>query len=149
MLSRLFSTSCGTEDLKGRESMPPPLEHSWVLVGQRRGRIWFARRIREQTGEPTRVAFDGPWVLQREERRGDVLGFYHTHPGMAACPSRRDIRTMRAWCSAFGKPLLCLIAGADGVRGFVYEDDESAGVKLEIVTTFPRGVIVGVDVDGR
>jgi proteasome lid subunit RPN8/RPN11 len=124
------------------------LEQSWILVGQRRDRVWLTRRIREQTGEPTRVAFDGPWVLEREERRGDVLGFYHTHPGMPACPSRRDDRTMRAWCGAFGKPLLCLIAGADGIRGFVYEDDESARVELAIVASFSRGVVVGVEADG-
>jgi proteasome lid subunit RPN8/RPN11 len=92
------------------------------------------------------VRFDGRWVLEREERRGDVLGFLHTHPDGHAYPSTRDVRTMRAWCSAFGKPLLCLIASAEGVRGFRFDDDESKGVELATVEIFPRGVVIGVDV---
>ena len=62
-------------------------------------------------------------MLAREEQRRDVIGFYHTHPGLPACPSRRDVRTMHAWCSAFGKPLLCVMAGVDGARGYRFEDE--------------------------
>jgi hypothetical protein len=87
--------------------------------------------------------------LHREERRGDVLGFYHTHPGMAASPSRRDVRTMRAWCSAFGKPLLCVIAGADGVRGFLFAEESATCVEMKMVANFPRGILVGVEADGE
>jgi proteasome lid subunit RPN8/RPN11 len=94
------------------------------------------------------VQFDGPWVLEREERRHDVIGFLHTHPDGPPSPSRRDVRTMRAWCSAFGKPLLCLIASPNGVRGYRFDDDESEGVGLALVETFPRGVLIGVDADG-
>jgi proteasome lid subunit RPN8/RPN11 len=125
------------------------VEHCWVLVGRRRGRIWFARRVRHQAGAQVVVHFDGPWVLAREERRRDVVGFYHTHPGMPARPSRRDVRTMRAWCSAFGKPLLCVIAGADGVRGYRFADHRSEGAELPLVEVFPRGVVIGVEDDGR
>jgi proteasome lid subunit RPN8/RPN11 len=95
------------------------------------------------------VRFDGDRVLRREERRGDVAGFLHTHPGMAAVPSVRDLRTMRAWCSCFGKPLLCVIAGGDGVRGYRFDDDTSDGVELDLVQLFPGGVIVGVEAHGR
>jgi proteasome lid subunit RPN8/RPN11 len=94
------------------------------------------------------VEFDGPWVLAREERRHDVLGFYHTHPGMPARPSQRDVNTLRAWCSAFGKPLLCVIDGADGVRGFRFDDDASAGTELPLVALFARGVVIGVEGNG-
>ena len=38
---------------------------------------------------------------------------------------------MRAWCSAFGKPLLCLIASPKSVRGYRFDDDESEGVVNE------------------
>jgi proteasome lid subunit RPN8/RPN11 len=100
-------------------------------------------------GERTRVAFDGGWVLAREERRHDVLGFFHTHPDGPTGPSRRDVRTMRAWCSAFGKPLLCLIGSPEGVRGFRFEDGEANGNELAAVEVFPRGVVIGVDDDGR
>jgi proteasome lid subunit RPN8/RPN11 len=94
------------------------------------------------------VRFDGDRVLRREERRHDVVGFFHTHPGMVAVPSVRDLRTMRAWCSCFGKPLLCVIAGRDGVRGYRFDDDTSDGVELDAVELFPGGVIVGVENDG-
>lgn len=93
------------------------------------------------------MQFDGDWVLKREEKHGDVVGFLHTHPDGPASPSERDVRTMRAWCGAFGKPLLCLIASPGGVRGYRF-DGESAGEGLELVELFPRGVVIGVDADG-
>ncbi|HZT83280.1 MAG TPA: hypothetical protein VFA26_23825 [Gemmataceae bacterium] len=54
---------------------------------------------------------------------------------------------MRAWVSALGKPLLCVIACPDGATGFVFVDDESpwAEVALELM---PGGVVVGVQTDG-
>jgi len=48
---------------------------------------------------------------------GDVVGFLHTHPAGPASPSGPDVRTMRAWRRALGKPLLCLIAGPQSRRG--------------------------------
>jgi proteasome lid subunit RPN8/RPN11 len=77
-------------------------EQCWTLVGGRRGGVWFARAVRRVSGRRTEVAFDAAWALAREERRGDVVGFLHTHPTASILPSRRDVRTMRAWCSAFG-----------------------------------------------
>jgi proteasome lid subunit RPN8/RPN11 len=126
-----------------RASTRIAVEQCWTLVGERQGRIWCARKLRRQSGQPTQVEFDGPWVLRREERHGDVVGFYHTHPGMPALLSNRDVRTMRAWCSAFGKPLLCLIDGMEGVRGYLVADDESAGKEIA-VAVFRRGIIVAV-----
>jgi hypothetical protein len=55
---------------------------------------------------------------------------------------------MRAWCLAFGKPLLCLIEGPAGLRGYRFDDNASAGEPLAIVEPFPRGVVIGVDADG-
>jgi proteasome lid subunit RPN8/RPN11 len=88
-------------------------------------------------------------VLEREERRGDVVGFLHTHPGMSAHPSRRDIGTTRAWTSALGMPLLCVIDGEDGLLGWRFDDDGPEGVRLLAVEAFPRGIIIGVDHHGR
>jgi proteasome lid subunit RPN8/RPN11 len=87
-------------------------------------------------------------VLRREEQRQDVAGFYHTHPDGPAVPSRRDVRTMRAWCSSFGKPLLCVIASPAGVRGYRFA---GAGPyqELAVVEVFPRGVVIGVEADGE
>jgi proteasome lid subunit RPN8/RPN11 len=129
-----------------RASAPPTtVEQCWTLLGRRRGRVWLGRCVQPQTGEVTRVHFDGLWVLGREERRRDVIGFLHTHPDGPPQPSTRDVRTMRAWCSAFGKPLLCLIRSPRGLAGYLFQDDESPGEPLSQVEIFPRGVVVAVE----
>jgi proteasome lid subunit RPN8/RPN11 len=127
---------------------PAVAERCWTLVGQHRGRIWCARRVYARTGEPERVSFDGARVLRREERQGDVVGFLHTHPRGPVGPSRRDVRTMRAWCSAFGKPLLCLIDGPVGLRGFRFSGADD-GCELLAVERFRGGLFIGVESDGR
>ena len=124
--------------------VPQNCEECWPLVGERRGRLWFARKLRRTVGEPARVEFDGPAILAREERRGDIVGFLHTHPGFPAEPSRRDIATMQAWVSAFGKPLLCLINGTDGLAGYLFASDDSHGERMEQVESFARGHIVAL-----
>ena len=120
-------------------------EQCWTLVGYRRGGVWLARAVKRVSGGPTEVAFDAAWALAREERYGDVVGFLHTHPTPSVLPSRRDVRTMRAWCSAFGKPLVCLIARGERVAGVRFDDDESEGVPLETAEVFPGGLVVAVD----
>jgi hypothetical protein len=115
------------------------------LVGQRQAGIWLARKQRRTTGTRDRVEFDGPAVLAREEARGDVVGFLHTHPSFAARPSQRDIDTMRAWAGALGKPLVCLIRGADGLAGYRFDDDEAPGVRMSRIELFARGAIVAID----
>ena len=122
-------------------------EECWTLLGRRRGRVWYARSVGKSTGRPASVQFDGPWVLEREERKRDVIGFLHTHPAGPPLPSERDVRTMRAWAGAFGKPLLCVISTPDAVAGFRFDDDESDGLALAEIQRFPRGVIIGVDDD--
>jgi proteasome lid subunit RPN8/RPN11 len=124
------------------------VEDCWILVGQRRGRIWMGRRMRATAGDRASVTFDGAWVLDREECKRDVIGFLHTHPDGPDQPSQRDVRTMRAWTDAFGKPLMCVIASPRCVRGFRFDGFESTGEPLQLVEMFPRGVIIGVDCDG-
>jgi proteasome lid subunit RPN8/RPN11 len=126
----------------------PVVERCWTLVGERRGRIWLGRRVRQTSGERTSVEFDGAWVLRREETLGDIVGFLHTHPDGPNSPSARDVRTMRAWCSAFGKPLLCLIESPQGLDAYRFDDDESTGERIAIVEKFSRGWVIGVDADG-
>lgn len=122
-------------------------EECWPLVGERRGRIWYARRWTKTVGRPIDVEFDAAAVIEREERRGDVVGFLHTHPNSPAAPSRRDLHTMRAWASCFGKPLLCVIDGTDGPAAWRFDDDESSGERLPAVEMFKRGVVIAVDCD--
>jgi len=121
------------------------VEQCWTLVGQRQGRVWYGKRVRPTKGERASVGFDGLWVLKREEERHDVLGFFHTHPDGPSSPSARDVRTMRAWCSAFGKPLLCVIASPKGLHGYHFDNDDSEGIDLELVELFLRGVVVGFE----
>jgi proteasome lid subunit RPN8/RPN11 len=94
------------------------------------------------------VNFDGLGVLRREEERQDVLGFFHTHPTGPEEPSARDVRTMRAWCSAFGKPLVCAIACPEKLAAFRFDPDSTDGVPFAEVRLFPRGVVIGVDSNG-
>jgi hypothetical protein len=124
------------------------VEQCWTLLGARRGRIWLCRRVRRSSGARASVHFDGAWTLEREEKHGDVIGFLHTHPDGPATPSGRDVRTMRAWVRAFGKPLLCMIVGPDGLCGYRFDDDDSTGELLALTEAFPRGVVIGVDADG-
>ncbi len=75
---------------------------------------------------PVSVEFDAQRVLKREETKGDIVGFYHTHPHQfGVSPSDRDIRTMAGWVSCFGKPLLCVIASRSEYRVWVFHSKEN------------------------
>lgn len=126
-------------------STKPVNERCWTIVGCRQGRFWYGRRRRPAAGDCTKVEFDGAWSLLREETRGDVVGFYHTHPAGPASPSQRDVRTMRAWVEAFGKPLLCLVETPECVSAFRFEDGGSRGVRLSACEILPRGVVIVLD----
>ena len=87
-------------------------EVCYIMLGKRNS--WLAcfthgRLVKKVTGKPASVKFDGQWALKREERKGDILGFWHTHPDGTLKPSKRDLKTMQAWISCFGKPLFCVV----------------------------------------
>lgn len=105
-------------------------EASAVLIGRCSSRGWSGRLVQSQDGDPASVEFDWAWVLGREEEEGDVIGFHHTHPGGPAVPSSRDVRTMRAWVSCLGKPLLCLIETGPMLCAYLFETDEDDGQPL-------------------
>ena len=121
------------------------VERCSTLVGVRQGRFMHARRVRPTKGDPASVAFDAAWVNDREETKGDVVGFYHTHPSGMPCPSARDDRTMHAWVGSLGKPLLCLIEADGRVHAWEYADDESAGRRMTACELLPRGIVVMFD----
>ena len=131
-----------------RKNSKNELEHAWVLLGQAKGIVLYARRSNRSVGGPASVEFDPYWVLEREETKGDVVGFYHTHPCYKAQPSKRDIDTMRAWVSAFGKPLLCAIEGVDGLKGYRFDAERTDGELIDSTERFSRGVVVGIDSNG-
>jgi len=125
-------------------------EESAVIVGQHRGSIWHGRLRQPQVGSAASVEFDWAWVIRREERQGDVIGFYHTHPRGLTAPSDRDVRTMRAWVTCLGKPLLCLIRSGNALAGYIFlrEGGADRNELLAEVQEFPREVMVGVDNPG-
>jgi proteasome lid subunit RPN8/RPN11 len=101
--------------------------------------------MRPTTGDSSSVGFDADWVLEREESSGDVVGFYHTHPSGMPAPSKRDDRTMWAWVSSFGKPLLCLIEADRKVAAYQYINDEAEAAKVTACEVLPRGVVIAYD----
>jgi proteasome lid subunit RPN8/RPN11 len=112
------------------ETRAPANEESAILVGQRTENGWSGTLTSLEEGEVASARFDWAWVLGREEGEGDVIGFFHTHPGGAAIPSQRDLRTMRAWVTCLGKPLLCLIEGHRELAAYLFETDEDEGRRL-------------------
>ncbi|GAG69184.1 unnamed protein product [marine sediment metagenome] len=88
-------------------------EICYIMLGKQGayfiGDVYRGRLVKKVTGKPALVEFDGQWVLDREEKKGDILGFWHTHPDGTLKPSERDLRTMQAWISCFDKPLFCVI----------------------------------------
>ena len=117
-------------------------EHCWVLLGHSDGDLWHGNMHKMSVGMPCSVAFDPDYVLRREEEKGDVIGFYHTHPSFPAHPSCRDDRTMWAMVCSFGKPMVCLIKGVDGLHAWWYVDDESPAEEFQVkqLGTFLFGV---------
>ena len=118
-------------------------EVSYILTGERQGNIWYVRRQQKQIGQPTSVEFDWAWVLVREEKRADILGFYHTHPTGLASPSQRDVQTMQVWVSCLGKPLLCVIESDSALVAYVFQTDEDEGQRLTEVQHFADDIIIG------
>jgi hypothetical protein len=122
-------------------------EQCWVLLGAYdEGEDRWRLRIRRQvSGRPASVEADWRWAMDREEARGDVAGFAHTHPqGAGTRPSERDARTMAAWCSAFGKPLLCLIAEGETLRdpaAYLFSDDVVAVQTVAVFELIDEGSV--------
>jgi hypothetical protein len=116
-----------------------------VLLGQYRAGIWHAKLSWRRLGTHSSVMFDGERVLEREERNGDVVGFFHTHPDGFTGPSERDVRTMRAWCFCFGKPLLCVISTREGPRAWLSQCAEPELKEIGPVAIFKSDWLVAVN----
>ena len=117
-------------------------EQSWICTGGTDGRLWFGHLSHESEGHPGSVDFPHQWVNQREEKIHDVVGFMHTHPQFSATPSFRDLATMHAWVASFGKPLMCLILGVDGLKAYLFYDDESMPIRCKTAKQFGQLVMV-------
>ena len=118
------------------------IEICCVLLGEYRNGIWHAKLSWEKSGSHEAVEFDGRRVLEREERFGDVVGFYHTHPEGFCQFSERDRRTMYAWCFSFGKPLICAIGTSQGVKAWLFEPEKEHPEECRQVSAFKRNWFV-------
>ena len=116
-------------------------EESWVCTGGVEGRLWWGHLSHRSEGHPGSVDFPYKWVMEREENQHDVVGMYHTHPDFGASPSLRDDATMHQWVSSFGKPLLCLIEGKNGLKAYLYYDDESDPIPCDSIKKFGQLVV--------
>ena len=104
-----------------------------ALIGQVEGLNWWARSLGDNAeGSPGQVAFNYQRAYDRDLSHGDVIGFYHTHPNTIAHPSQTDYRTMGAWTVCFGRPLVCLIEGVDGLKCHWFIDDETEHITSSI-----------------
>ena len=117
-------------------------EQCWILVGENRDDLWWGKRVQRTEGEPCLVQFDPYYVLERDEKYGDVVGFIHTHPNFSAHYSGRDDLTMKAWVACLGKPLVCCIVGSDGLRAWWYENDEDRPEEFDSAAV--EGLVFGV-----
>jgi hypothetical protein len=117
-------------------------ENCWILIGGLRDDLWWGKRNKPTEGEPCMVRFNAKYVLEREEKYHDIVGFIHTHPTFSAHYSLRDDRTMKAWVCSFGKPLVCCIQGTDGLRAWWYLDDENPPVEYQAKSL--RGIVFGL-----
>ncbi len=120
-------------------------EIAYVLLGETRDGAWHAKMMWRRTGQPASVDFDWQKVMTREETKGDVVGFFHTHPSGFCEPSGRDDKTMMAWSTCFGKPLLCLIDDGDGMRGWVYDYKSGSKTVVQQVTKFKGNWLVVIE----
>lgn len=126
-------------------------EKCWILLGGVQESLWWGRMVKQTEGQPCSVDFNYNWVLNREEFYGDIVGFCHTHPSFLAHPSSRDDRTMKAWVTSFGRPLVCCIHGVDGLKAWWYMDDENDPLLARSVKKLSRfivGVTNGIETEG-
>ncbi len=132
--------------------MKNSIEECWILVGQLEAPKcrWHIKRRRRVIGQAASVEADWAWALAREEKLGDVMGFWHTHPrGYGATPSERDVRTMHAWCNAFDKVLVCVIADGKHLAAYLFDGAEADAREAVIARAPTRGTFVVRPAEGK
>lgn len=123
-------------------------EVSWLMFGEVGQEFWHASLHDRRVGLPGTVTINAKVVLGIEDSPTlNLIGFAHTHPHWPAVPSATDERTMKAWVTCLGRPLICAIRGTDGWRVWWFLDDEGVPVEgdCEFFTLFEaEGRLVGL-----
>lgn len=94
-----------------------------AIFGYNIGSYYAGVGLFHKEGSPARVNFNFDEIAAIDNVTKNFLGFYHTHPNFSAAPSILDIETMEAWTASFGRDLLCLIKGVNGLRGYLVDVD--------------------------
>lgn len=106
-------------------------EICYIMVGRTIGSRIVARFLDERfDGTAVSVEFSWKMVMEREERCGDVAGFFHTHPKGFLHMSPTDIKTMKGWVFCFGRPLLCVIKSGRLIRAYLFGEDSYREVDI-------------------
>ena len=131
MISELNISRRDIEIIQAELEANKPYEACGVLIGTINGNVALVEKALPVTNSKrTRRSFEldpkehyDAW--NEAERSGkEIVGVYHTHPVSSAVPSLWDRETME------NDPSVWLIAGADGMRAYVWENGVKAvGIK--------------------
>lgn len=109
-----------------------PYEACGVLIGRREENSALVEKALPITNSKrTRRSFElepkehyGAWN-EADKNGKEIIGIYHTHPVSSAVPSLWDRETMQ------NDPSVWLIAGADGIRVYVWDNGLKAVELIE------------------
>ncbi len=133
MISELNISRCDIEIILAELEANKPYEACGVLLGTINGNVALVEKALPVTNSKrTRRSFEldpkehyNAW--NEAERSGkEIVGVYHTHPVSSAVPSLWDRETME------NDPSVWLIAGADGIRAYMWDN----GVKAVRITEY-------------
>jgi proteasome lid subunit RPN8/RPN11 len=127
MISELKISHRDIELIQAELEANNPYEACGVLIGTINGRTGIVEKALPVTNvKRTRASFEldpkehyNAWN-EAEKNGMEIVGVYHTHPVSSAVPSLWDRETMQNDTSVW------LIAGADCMRAYVWEDGVKA-----------------------
>ena len=131
MISKLEISRRDLDLIQGELEENSPYEACGVLVGTIEGDTAVVEKAAPitnsnrttQSFELEPKEFYNAWNNAEKNGR-EIIGVYHTHPSSSAVPSEWDRETMQ------NDPSVWLIAGADGMKAYLWDD----GVKsVEII----------------
>jgi proteasome lid subunit RPN8/RPN11 len=131
MINELKISRRDIELIQAELDASKPYEACGVLIGTIDGTTALVEKAMPITSvKRTRTSFEldpkehyNAWNVAEKSGK-EIVGVYHTHPVSSAVPSLWDRETMQ------NVPGVWLIAGADGMRAYVWED----GVKAVKIT---------------